>query len=63
MKITVKISATVERSDGTSATVERTEVHHVGDNPRFERVETKAAVTSTADLLVERAGLGGTTPL
>lgn len=63
MKITTRIIVTVERSNGSAATLDRIVSATTGDNPSFERTETAAALKHATDQFIETNSLAGTRPL
>lgn len=45
MKITVTLTTTIDRNDGTGTEITNITVTHAGDNPRHEQRETANAIT------------------
>jgi hypothetical protein len=53
MNITVNISVSIERADGTVTHVRQERTDSVGDNPRFEAAEVEKSITTVVDAVTE----------
>lgn len=52
MNITVEITVTVDRADGTHTSITQERTRHAGDNPRMEREEVGASIVSVVDAVI-----------
>ena len=57
MKITTKITVTIERPDGSASEISQTRRSDAGDNPGFERVEVLKAVDASVQTFTDRHSL------
>lgn len=52
MNITVEITVTVERADGSHTRITQERTRHAGDNPRMERDEIGASIVPVVDAAI-----------